>query len=137
MGIIYFPAIIERCKRRSYGVFFPDLPGCVSAGDTVQAAAHHAEEALALHLEGMIEEGETIPDPSDLDRMPRDPEVKEVARLLVRALIPSDRVLRVNVTLPEDLLRRIDERTGIVNADVDVVSALRLRGWGEDWFRKL
>ena len=111
MGVVYFPAIIEKGKRRGYGVFFPDLPGCVSAGDTIQEAAHKAEEALALHIEGMIEEGETIPEPSELDRIPRDPEVKEAARILVRAAIPSDRVMRVNVTLPEDLLRRIDERS--------------------------
>lgn len=111
MAVVYFPAIIERGKRRSYGVFFPDLPGCVSAGATIQEAARKAEEALALHLEGMVEEGETVPEPSELDRIPQDAEVKEVARILVRGVVPSDRVLRVNVTLPEDLLRRIDARS--------------------------
>ena len=47
----------------------------------------------------------------DLDAIARDPQVKEAARILVRAELPSTKVLRVNVTLPEDLLRRIDART--------------------------
>src|SRR5579875_1997529 len=112
MSIVYFPAIIERGKRRGYGVFFPDLPGCVSAGDTLQEAARKAEEAVALHLEGRAEEGENIPEPRNRQRLPRNPDDKEAARILVRGAIPSDRVLRVNVTLPEDLLRRIDAHTG-------------------------
>jgi predicted RNase H-like HicB family nuclease len=56
----YFMAIIE-AGNAGYGVTFPDLPGCVSAGDTIEAAARNAEEALALHLRGMLEDGELIP----------------------------------------------------------------------------
>ena len=112
MSIVYFPAIVEGGKKKGYSVFFPDLPGCVSAGDTLQAAACNAEEALGGHLALTVEEGLDVPKPSEIDRIARDPDVKEVARILVRAVLPSDRVLRVNVTLPEDLLRRIDARTG-------------------------
>jgi predicted RNase H-like HicB family nuclease len=49
MATVYYPAIVERAAE-GYSVFFPDLPGCTSAGDTVQAAALNAEEALAGHL---------------------------------------------------------------------------------------
>ena len=111
MAIIYFPAIVETGDAPGYSVFFPDLPGLASAGDSEQAAARNAEEALGGHLELMIEEGMNIPEPSALDRIEHDPEVREAARILVRAVVPSERVLRVNVTLPEDLVQRIDERT--------------------------
>ncbi len=111
MSVIYFPAIVEAGDEPGYSVFFPDLPGLASAGDTVQEAARNAEVALRGHLELMAEEGLAIPEPSELDRIERDPDVREVARILVRGSVPSDRVLRVNVTLPEDLVRRIDAVT--------------------------
>ena len=111
MAQIYFPAIVERGKRPGYSVFFPDLPGLASAGRTLQDAARNAEEGLRGHLELMVEEGLEIPAPRELDAIKRDPDVTEVARILVRAEIPSSKAVRVNVTLPEDLLRRIDERT--------------------------
>ena len=47
-----------------YGVVFPDLPGCTSLGETVEQAYEHAFEALALHIEGMVEEGIPLPQPS-------------------------------------------------------------------------
>ena len=46
----YFPAIIEKASE-GYGVFFPDLPGCTSAGATIQEAALNAEEALQAHID--------------------------------------------------------------------------------------
>ena len=56
MSVVYFPAIVEGGKRKGYSVFFPDLPGCVSAGDTLQAAARNAEEGLeGGHLAFMVE----------------------------------------------------------------------------------
>jgi predicted RNase H-like HicB family nuclease len=106
MTTLFFPAIIERGKA-SYGVFFPDLPGCVSAGRTAQEAARNAEEALSLHLEGMVEERLTIPPPSELDRIAVDPEIREAARILVRAEVPA-RAQRVNITMDERLLAKAD-----------------------------
>jgi len=89
-------------------VFFPDLPGLASAGDTVQAAALNAEEALRGHLGLLAEEGYEIPAARTLDAVERDPEVREVARILVGVDVPSTRALRINVSLPEDLVKRID-----------------------------
>ncbi|HEX4113906.1 MAG TPA: type II toxin-antitoxin system HicB family antitoxin [Stellaceae bacterium] len=108
MSAIYFPAIVEGGKKAGFSVYFPDLPGLASAGRTVQEAALKAEEALQFHLGGMLEDGEKLPEPSNLDRLSRDPAVKEVARILVRAELPSTKALRLNVTLPEDLVLRID-----------------------------
>lgn len=106
MTTVYYPAIIER-DDEGFGVFFPDLPGCVSAGDTVQEAALGAEEALNGHLSVMAEHNDPIPDPSSVDAIESDPEVNEVARILVRGERPG-KAIRVQVTIDEGLLARID-----------------------------
>jgi predicted RNase H-like HicB family nuclease len=101
----YYPAIIEPASE-GYGVFFPDVPGCTSAGVTVQEAARNAEEALQAHLDLAAERGEAIPPPSELDAIARDAAVVEAARVLVRAEVPG-RSVRVNTTLPEELLAAV------------------------------
>lgn len=106
MGIVHYPAIVEAADG-GYGVFFPDLPGCTSGGDTLHQAAQNAEVALRGHLGLMLESGDAIPDPSELDIVEQDPDVQEVARLLVRAELPG-RAQRVNVTIDENLVARID-----------------------------
>jgi predicted RNase H-like HicB family nuclease len=107
MAIAFYPAIIERAAK-GYSVFFPDLPGCTSAGATMQEAGRNAEEALAAHILLSAEHGDTIPEPSDVDDIPVDPEVEEAVRLLVRVERPG-RSLRVNVTLDEGLVAAIDQ----------------------------
>lgn len=82
MDIRFYPAIIER-GAQDFGVSFPDFPGCVSAGNTYDEAVRNAAEALAFHVEGMLADGEPIPDPSDLAAATRDPKVDEVARVRV------------------------------------------------------
>ena len=106
MATVYYPANIERGSD-GFGVTFPDLPGCVSAGDTVQEAALNAEEALNGHIAVSAEHGDEIPAPSDLDAIERDPDVDEVARILVRGERPG-RAVRVQVSIEEGLLARID-----------------------------
>lgn len=106
MATSYYPAIIERGSD-GFGVFFPDLPGCTSAGRTIQEAAINAEEALNGHLAVSAEHGDVIPDPSELDAIERDPDVDEAARILVRGERPG-RAVRVQVSIEEGLLARID-----------------------------
>jgi predicted RNase H-like HicB family nuclease len=60
-----FPAYFRRAGKRGYSVDFPDLPGCISAGDDLEEALAMAREALSLHLYGMLEDGEAIPKPAD------------------------------------------------------------------------
>ena len=107
MAVVYYPAIVEVGPGPGYGVFFPDLPGCVSAGDTLQETARNAEIALQLHIAGMIEDGERIPPASELDAIPRDHEIAEAARILVRGELPN-RLERINITMDEGLLKVID-----------------------------
>lgn len=106
MATVFYPAIIER-GIDSFGVYFPDLPGCVSAGKTIQEAAMGAEEALTGHLKVMADYGEVIPDPSEIDAVEAFEGSDEVARLLVRGERPG-KAVRVQITMEEGLLARID-----------------------------
>lgn len=106
MATVYYPAIVERAGK-GYSVFFPDLPGCTSAGATLQEAARSAEAALDGHLIVTAEAGEALPDPSDLDSLERDPDVDEAARILVRGEKPG-RSVRINITMDERLVAAID-----------------------------
>ncbi|MES2146369.1 MAG: type II toxin-antitoxin system HicB family antitoxin [Pseudomonadota bacterium] len=99
-----YTAIIERGPK-SFGVFFPDVPGCVSAGLTEQEVFANAEEALSLHLGEMVRAGEALPGRSDF--LPSDPEVDEYCRLVVRVELPG-KALRLNITMDEGLVAAID-----------------------------
>ena len=66
-------ALLRKDPHSDYGVDFPDLPGCVTAGRTPEEARAMADEALALHLEGVREDGGPIPVPSSLANVMADP----------------------------------------------------------------
>jgi predicted RNase H-like HicB family nuclease len=65
-------ALVHKDARRSYGVSFPDVPGCTSAGDTVEQAVTNAAEALADHLAFMQADGGPLPAPRSFDELSRD-----------------------------------------------------------------
>jgi len=67
-----------------------------------------AEEALQLHIEGMAEDGETIPEPSTLEEIMSDPQNRTGVAMLVSIKTEQSKAVRVNVTLPEDVLEQID-----------------------------
>lgn len=98
---IFYAAIIER-GTEGFGVFFPDVPGCISAGDTVQEAGTMAEEALRSHLMLKLESACHA-----LDAIWHDPEIGEVATVLVR-FDPPSKVVRVHSTQPQNQLDNID-----------------------------
>ena len=103
----YYVAILDRVSD-GLTVTFPDFPGCVSGGATYEQTAAEAEAALALHIAGMLEDGDAIPQPTPMDQIDADPESgPEAGRLLVRAELPG-RAVRVNITLDEGLLAAID-----------------------------
>ncbi|HWK46438.1 MAG TPA: type II toxin-antitoxin system HicB family antitoxin [Stellaceae bacterium] len=108
MATIYFTAIVEGGDAPGYSVFFPDLPGCASAGDTVEQAARNAEEALSLHLAGMVEDGGAIPSATPPEQIAHDPDVREVARMLVRSELPG-RSVRLNISMDEGLVAALDK----------------------------
>jgi len=56
-------AVVVEPSENGYGAYVPDLPGCVALGDTVDETLHLIHEAIELHLEGMREDGDAIPEP--------------------------------------------------------------------------
>jgi predicted RNase H-like HicB family nuclease len=122
-------ALIHKDADSEFGVSFPDLPGCVSVGATMQEARANAEEALALHVEGMIEDGEPVPPPSTLDQVMADPANRDGAVIVVPLKTAAPRTVRVNITLPENTLRDIDayaEAHGFTRSGLLAQAAKRL-----------
>jgi len=103
-----FIALIHKDAQSAFGVSFPDLPGCITAGATLDEARDMAAEALALHLEGMAKDGEAIPEPSSLEAVMADPANRDGVAILVAAPAQAMRSVRINVTLPEDVLASVD-----------------------------
>lgn len=111
MDVRYYMAVIGPSEGGGYGVVFPDFPGCVSVGDTIEETQANAIEALCLHVEGMIEDGEALPEPSPInaplpDWLDQD-DLKDAVRILVPIEIGGT-VMRVNITMEEGLLARLD-----------------------------
>jgi predicted RNase H-like HicB family nuclease len=103
----HYVALVHKDPDSDYGVSFPDFPGAVTAARTAEEAVEMAEEALALHVEGMLAEGESIPEPSGFEQVRsehRDDGMPVLVPLKTDAL-----AVRVNVTLPAAVLRRIDK----------------------------
>ena len=101
-------ALIHKDPDSDYSVSFPDLPGCITAGVTIDQARTMAEEALALHLEGLAEDGQPIPAPSSLEDIMSDPENRSAVAALIPAPVQTVRTVRVNITLPENVLSEVD-----------------------------
>ena len=106
-----FPIAIEPGdETHAYGVVVPDLPGCFSAGDTIDEAIAKAPEAVLLHVEGLLEEGQGLPEPKPLEQHRKNPDYQgwlwAVVDVDLTAL--SDRTERVNITLPHRVLRAVD-----------------------------
>ena len=93
-----------------FGVVVPDLPGCFSAGDTLDQAIDNASEAIELWLETVIDDGGAIPAPRSITVHQKNPEFSGWVWALVNVDLAqlSDKVERVNITLPARVLRRID-----------------------------
>ena len=62
--MIRYAIIIEKAPDGGFGAYVPDLPGCVGMGATKDEAIENIAEAIRFHLEGMKEEGLTIPLPT-------------------------------------------------------------------------
>lgn len=95
----------------AWGVVVPDLPGCFSAGDTLDEAMDNAKEAIELHVQTMLEDGETLPAPRTLTEWQADPEFAGWVWAVVDAPVekyfgPAE---KINITVPRIILAHIDE----------------------------
>jgi len=100
--------LIHKEAKSDFGVSFPDFPGVITAGTSLDDARAMAEEALALHVEGMTEDGDAIPEPSTLEEVMSDPDNRTGVAILVSVKTEQPKAIRVNVTLPQDVLEQID-----------------------------
>lgn len=103
-----FIALIHKDADSDYGVSFPDFPGVITAGRTLDEARALAEEALAFHIEGLIEDEEALPEPSSLEAVMKNRRNRDGVAILIAARVKTGKAVRVNITLPEDVLVEID-----------------------------
>lgn len=106
-----YPVAIEAgTDTAAFGVVVPDLPGCFSAGDTLDDALVAAEEAAAAWIDAALDAGEAIPKPGSLDAMRGDSDYAGwlFGVITVDAALLDDTIERVNITLPRRVLKRLD-----------------------------
>jgi predicted RNase H-like HicB family nuclease len=118
-----FPALIHKDKDSDYGISFPDVPGCVSAGGTIEEAVILGTEALQFHLDGLREEGGALPVPSAIESVERG---DSCAVVLIPAVAPS-RARRINITMEENLVAAIDQAAGARNRSAFIAEAARAK----------
>ena len=114
---MFVPVVIHKDPESDYGVTVPDLPGCFSAGDNLADALMQAREAIELHLEDMLADGDVVPVMSDLGCLQEDADQDGGVWHLVE-IDPtkiSGKARRVNVTIAENLLTVIDGYAATAN----------------------
>lgn len=106
-----FPVVLHKDADSEYGVTVPDVPGCFSAGSTVSQAFENVKEALSLHYEGLIADGEPLPQIREIDDHLDDPQYAGGIWGVVEFDVTPyfGKSVRFNATLPEQLLERIDQ----------------------------
>jgi predicted RNase H-like HicB family nuclease len=111
--IMRYVAFVHKEPDSIYGVSFPDFPGCISAGETLDMALANASEALQGHVQMMEADGETVPLPRSLDAIQLDPTLAEEREGAVLSVVHLIRDLgsttRINVSVDLGLLKAIDE----------------------------
>jgi predicted RNase H-like HicB family nuclease len=85
----YVAVIEEEGAEKAVGVWFPDLPGCFSAGDDLDEALRNAPEAIRLYADSLAEEGRALPSPRPLSELRQDPDVAADIKNYMVALIAA------------------------------------------------
>ncbi len=102
--------LIHKDEDSDYGVTVPDLPGCFSAGDTFDEVLTNVKEAIECHIEGLLIDGEDIPAPLSADVHQQNQDYVGGTWGIVEIDLSklSGASKRVNITVPERLLSKID-----------------------------
>ena len=96
-------------EKGVFGISFPDFPGCISTALTLDDVMVRGAQALALHVEGMVEDGEKLPDLRGLDQLrAAEPEWFEGATVAAMPVELPAKAVRLNISLDANLLTRID-----------------------------
>ena len=103
-------AIIHKDLTSDFGVSFPDFPGCISVGSTYEEAKTLSKEALLFHIDGMRKDGEDLPYPSSMVQVMSNDDYSDGAAFYVDVPFEINlQKIRVNLSIPADKLRAIDE----------------------------
>jgi len=107
-----YPVVLHKDKSSDYGVTVPDLPGCFSTGDTMEDALDNVVEAIECHLEGLLFDGEVIPEVQSVEVHQKDKNFRGGTWALVNVDLSklASKVKRINITLPERVLALVDEQ---------------------------
>ncbi len=106
-----YPIAIELGNETTaFGVVIPDLPGCFSAGDSLDEALIGAEEAAAAWIDATLDTGGAIPAPSSLEMLRQNPDFDGwiFGIITLDSAACDDTIVRVNITLPRRVLKRLD-----------------------------
>lgn len=125
-SMMNFPIVTHKDAKSDYGVTVPDLPGCFSAGRTMDEALAMAREAIELHLEGLIEEGAAVPKPGAIEDYKDRPEFRGGVWAIV-SISPASlraKARRINISLPERVLEIVD---GAAKAENETRSGLLVK----------
>ncbi len=109
----YAIAIESSTHATAWGVVVPDLPGCFSAGDTLEKAMIQAEDAITGWIEAALDAGQDVPAPSHIEALrTMHPEFEGWLWALVKVdpAMLDDTLERVNISLPRRVLHRLDAR---------------------------
>lgn len=106
-----YPVVIHKDPDSDYGVTVPDLPGCFTAGDTIDDAIAQAAEAIECHIEGLVLDGNSIPTPRNIEFHQKKPDCADGVWALVSVTLDKlpGESRRVNITMHEILLALIDQ----------------------------
>lgn len=137
--MVRYLAVIHQEERSTFGVSFPDFPGCIGAGRTLDLALRNAAEALAFHIEGLEEDGEPIPRASDYGKAiatvvteDDDNDCLVGFHWVTPSRTEPDRAVRLNITLPQSLVDEIDVRAGERGRSGFLATAAREKLGGEE-----
>jgi predicted RNase H-like HicB family nuclease len=100
-------AVINKENGKQYGVIFPDFLGCVTVGKNLEEAKEMAQEALQFHVDGMLKDGEDLPYGKSLDEIKK--KYKKAEIFLVVAVKIKTKATRINISIDEKLLRKLDK----------------------------
>lgn len=103
----HYIGIIHKDENTDYGVCFPDFPGCITAGSTMEELVEMAKEALEFHMQGMVEDGDLIPQPMSLKQAKVHEFAQDADAFVVIEAQPPGKPVRVNVMLDSVVLAQI------------------------------
>ena len=103
-----YVALLRKEPDSNFSVDFPDLPGCVTAGETLEEARKLAAEVLAFHIDGMLEDRLPIPPPSTLEEIMADPDNAEALPFIVEVPDHRRKAVRVNLTISKADLEKVN-----------------------------